>query len=353
MGRRLAAGAVSLVLVMAGCGPGEESGDPLGAVGSLREGFAIGVLLPDTRTERYDTEDRPAILKAVRALCPRCRVVYRNAEGDPGRQSRQIDRLLDDGVRVLLLDPVDPATITSAVARAKMRGAKVVSYDRLANGPVDAYVSTDPEEMGRAQGRALLDAMRARGGRGPVALLYGPPGDPFAAALKKGVHAVVDGRVRVGWERDVPAGRAAGEARAAVAALGPAALGGVCCGGDAMSAPAAGPRSPAENRRHRSDPDAAPASVAAILAGSGAPLVGAGVDREALRRIVLGAQAAAVGVDVAAQAAAAVRLAVEAARGRVVGGAARVSNGTTVAIPVVWVPPVVVTRANAAALLKD
>ncbi|ETK36089.1 substrate-binding domain-containing protein [Microbispora sp. ATCC PTA-5024] len=348
MGRRLAAGAVSLALVVAGCGPREESGDPLGAVGSLREGFAIGVLLPDTRTERYDAEDRPAILKAVRALCPRCRVAYRNAEGDPGRQSRQIDRLLDDGVRVLLLDPVDPATITSAVARAKMRGAKVVSYDRLANGPIDAYVSTDPEEMGRAQGRALIDAMRARGGRGPVALLYGPPGDSFAAALKKGVHAVVDGRVRVGWERDVPAGRAAGEARAAVAALGPAALGGVCCGGDAMSAPAAGPKPPGGNPRPRSGPDAA-----AILAASGAPLVGAGVDRETLRRIVLGSQTAAVGVDVAAQAAAAVRMAVEAARGRVVGGAARVSNGTTVAIPVVWVPPVVVTRANAAALLKD
>ncbi|RGA04688.1 hypothetical protein DI270_012295 [Microbispora triticiradicis] len=52
--------------------------------------------------------------------------------------------------------------------------------------------------------------------------------------------------------------------------------------------------------------------------------------------------------DVAAEAAAAARLAVEVAGGRTVYGTATVSNGTTASIPAVLVPPVVVTKDSAA-----
>ncbi|WP_327044876.1 substrate-binding domain-containing protein [Microbispora sp. NBC_01189] len=334
MGRRLAGVCVLLLASVAACGQrGEELGAGLGAVGAVREGFTVGLLLP------AESPERALFTRALTARCPRCRVEYANAAGDRARQGRQLGRMLADGVRVLVLGAVDPGSAAPWVARAKLAGAKVVAYDRLADGPVDAYVSTDPARAGRSQALALLGAMKrpekGPGKRpGPVLLLNGPPGDPYAAAVKRSLHAVLDGRVTIGWERDLARpGDAAREVAAALAAPGgPAKVVGVCCPGDAAEA------------------------VAAALARAGAagvPLVGQGGRTGVLRRVSTGAPpatvTATVRADVAAEAAAAAALAVEVAGGRTVYGTATVSNGTTAAIPAVLVPPVVVTKDSAAA----
>ncbi|MEW9527753.1 substrate-binding domain-containing protein [Microbispora sp. NPDC049125] len=375
-GRLPAAGACLVLLgALAGCGTSKED-DGLGAVGTLHEGFRIGLLLPGDATDRdatdrdatdrgmthrdaadrdmtnrdragrgsrtgqtderagaapvdrYETYDRPLITRAVASLCPRCEIVAANAHGDRAAQERQMRAMLDDGVRVVILDPVDPRTTAQIVARAKLMGAKVVAYDRMANGPVDAYAGFDRVQVGQAQGRALLRAIGGR--RGPVLLLNGPPGDSDAAELKKGLHQALDGRVTIGAERDIagwsPRGAADG-ARQALATLGTVA--GVCCASDVMAA-----------------------EVAAVMAVSGipegTPLVGQGPGPGATRRLLDGAQAATVYTSIAAEAGSAARLAVDLACGRTVYGTAMVSNGTTASIPAVIVPPVVVTRGMAA-----
>lgn len=318
MGRRLAGVCVLLLMSLPACGErGQERGGDLGSVGTVREGFTIGLLLAG------EGGDQSLFTQAVAALCPRCRVAYASAGGDRARQERQIGTMLDDGVRVLVLDAVDPGSAAPWVARAKMAGAKVLAYDRLANGPVDAYVATDPVRVGRAQATALLGAMRTRG---PVVLLNGPAGDPYAAAVKRGLHAVLDGRVTVGWERDLA--RPEDAAREAAAAFRSVpGVGGVCCASDAAA-------------------DA----VAAEMAGArvaGVPLIGQGGEPGALRRVRAGTQTVTVRTDAAAVASAAAKLAVEVAGGRTVYGTATVSNGTTASIPAVLVPPAVVTRATA------
>ncbi|GLW21299.1 solute-binding protein [Microbispora amethystogenes] len=325
MGRRLAGVCVLLLASVSACGQrGEEREAGLGAIGTIREGFTVGLLLP------REGPERALFTRALTARCPRCRVEYANAAGDRARQGRQIGRMLADGVRVLVLGAVDPGSAAPWVARAKLAGAKVVAYDRLADGPVDAYVSTDPARAGRMQALALLGAMKRPGkGPGPVLLLNGPPGDPYAAAVKRSLHAVLDGRVTIARERDLARpGDAAREVAAALAALGgPAKVAGVCCPGDAAEA------------------------VAAALARAGAagvPLVGQGGRTGVPRRAPAQASTATVRADVAAEAAAAARLAVEVAGGRTVYGTATVSNGTTASIPAVLVPPVVVTKDSAA-----
>ncbi|MBO4272736.1 substrate-binding domain-containing protein [Microbispora triticiradicis] len=321
MGRRLAGVCVLLLASVSACGQrGEEREAGLGAIGTIREGFTVGLLLP------REGPERALFTRALTVRCPRCRVEYANAAGDRARQGRQIGRMLADGVRVLVLGAVDPGSAAPWVARAKLAGAKVVAYDRLADGPVDAYVSTDPARAGRMQALALLGAMKRPG---PVLLLNGPPGDPYAAAVKRSLHAVLDGRVTIARERDLARpGDAAREVAAALAALGgPAKVAGVCCPGDAAEA------------------------VAAALARAGAagvPLVGQGGRTSVPRRPPTEASTVTVRADVAAEAAAAARLAVEVAGGRTVYGTATVSNGTTASIPAVLVPPVVVTKDSAA-----
>ncbi|WP_169978981.1 substrate-binding domain-containing protein [Microbispora sp. H10836] len=314
MGRRLAGVCVLLLMSLPACGPdGQERGTELGVVGDVRDGFTVGLLLP------AEGPDRPLFTRALASLCPRCDVRYANAAGDRTRQARQVGRMLADGVRVLVLGAVDPGAAAPWVARAKLSGAKVIAYDRLANGPVDAYVATDPARVGREQALALLRAMRVAG---PVLLLNGPASDPYAAAVKRGLHAVLDGRVAIGWERDLTApGEAGREVAAAVAALGGTAkVAGVCCASEAAAE-----------------------AVAAEMAKSG--LAGVPLIRYD-GRPGTGTRTATVRTDVAAQAAAAARLAVEVAGGRTVYGTAVVSNGTTVSIPAVLVPPAVVTKAG-------
>ncbi|OPG13044.1 hypothetical protein B1L11_10665 [Microbispora sp. GKU 823] len=218
-----------LLMSLPACGQGgRQPGAELGAVGDVRDGFTVGLLLPG------EGPDRPLFTRALSSLCPRCYVQYANAAGDRARQGRQIGRMLADGVRVLVLGAVDPEAAAPWVARAKLSGAKVVAYDRLANGPVDAYVATDPARVGREQALALLGALK---GAGPVLLLNGPATDPYAATVKRALHAVLDGRVRIGWERDLTRpDEAVREVAAAVAALGGAAkVAGVCCASDAVA----------------------------------------------------------------------------------------------------------------------
>ncbi|GAB3137661.1 sugar ABC transporter substrate-binding protein [Microbispora hainanensis] len=321
MGRRLAGVCVLLLMSLPACGQGgRQPGGELGAVGDVREGFTVGLLLPD------EGPDRPLFTRALASLCPRCHVQYANAAGDRARQGRQIGRMLADGVRVLVLGAVDPGAAAPWVARAKLSGAKVVAYDRLANGPVDAYVATDPARVGREQALALLGAMKATG---PVVLLNGPAADPYAATVKRAMHAVLDGRVTIGWERDLARpDEAAREVAAAVAALGGASkVAGVCCASDTVVE--------------------ALAAEMARAGMAGVPLIGHGGRPAAPGWARAGTQTATVRPDVAAEATAAARLAVEVAGGRTVYGTAVVSNGTTVSIPAVLVPPAVVTKGPA------
>ncbi len=326
-------GVVVVVLMgLESCGTAwRPGGDPSNvAVGSLSEGFPIGLLLPDTRTPRYEKFDRPYIVRQVAALCPKCEVVYGNAGGDPQRQSRQLASMLSAGVKVLILDAVDPKGVSDWVALAKNQGARVVAYDRLAGGPVDAYTSFDNIQAGRMQGRSLLDAIRIGGDlrRGEIVMVNGSPADQHAGDLKKGAHQVLDGQVTIGREYDAPGwspARAGEAVHGAFTALGPDRVIGVYAASDAMAG-----------------------GIATILRNAGAtpgtPLTGRGAELEALRRILLGAQTMTVYLPIRSVARSAARIAVDLGVGRTVSGTTTLSNGTVASIPATMIAPVVVDR---------
>ncbi|MFC0555754.1 substrate-binding domain-containing protein [Planotetraspora thailandica] len=326
---------------MTACGARQDGADaPMGAVGTVRDGFKIGLLLPERGAVRYENYDRPFITAAIASLCPRCEVVYANADRDHARQQRQIDAMLLDGVKVFILDAVDVRKIASSVAKAKILGAKVVAYDRLARGPIDAYTSYDNVEIGRMQARALLDALKAGGDlrRGSIVMINASPADPAAGDVKAGAHAVLDGQVTIGREYDIPtrnAEMAAAAAAHAFAVLGANEVIGVYVADDGMAA-------------------GVDAAMREARVRPGLPLTGQDAEVAALRRVVLGRQTMTVYKPIKPEARNAARLAVDVGTGKVVYGTAMVDNGTTVSIPAVIIPPVLVTGANIAqALVKD
>lgn len=198
--RRTAAGAAvaAMALSLAACGQSEEKPRADGVASTT-----VGLLLPEkTSSTRYEAFDKPLIESTVGSLCTGCVIDYANADGDEAAQKQQFDDLLAKGVKVIMLDPVNAKVTAPWVAAAEAKGAKVIAYDRLAEGKVAAYVSFDNQRTGEIQGQALLEALGPKAATAQIVMINGAESDPNAAMFKAGAHRALDGRVKkIGYEQ--------------------------------------------------------------------------------------------------------------------------------------------------------
>ncbi|REK91527.1 ABC transporter substrate-binding protein [Streptomyces inhibens] len=223
-----------MALSVAACG---KAGD--GAKGGGGDNKTIGLLLPENKTTRYETFDRPLMEAKIKALCSDCTVKYNNAAQETETQKKQFDALITQGVKVIILDAVDYKATKSWVNQAAKKGVKVVAYDRLAEGNISAYVSYDNEKIGRLQGQALVKALGDKAKDSKVVMINGSPTDPNMPFFKKGAHSVLDKQVKkIAYEQDIPdwspdeANRKMG---AALDSLGKDGFQGVYSGNDGMA----------------------------------------------------------------------------------------------------------------------
>ncbi len=167
---------------------------------SAEDAKSIALLLPESKTTRYEAFDKPLFEQKVAELCSDCEVSYFNADQDPAKQQQQVETAISDSVDVIVLDPVDGAAAAGLVADAQAEDIPVVAYDRFIEG-ADFYLSFDNAAVGQLQGEALLEAM---GGDGRVLMLNGAPTDPNAGQFKEGAHAALDGNADIVAEYDNP-----------------------------------------------------------------------------------------------------------------------------------------------------
>ena len=176
------------------CSP-SNSGSGSGASSGGGDTVKIGLLLPESKTTRYESFDRPLFEAKMKSL-GNYEVVYANADQDAAKQLQQAESALTQGVKVLVLDPVDAAAAASIVAEAKAQDVPVVSYDRLITSEDLAYyISFDNEQVGVLQGTALVDKITENGGATGdqgIVMINGSPTDGNAAQFKKGAHSVID-----------------------------------------------------------------------------------------------------------------------------------------------------------------
>src|SRR3954454_5865523 len=144
----------ALTPAVAACG-GSDNNSSSGSDSGSRGG-KIPLLLPESKTTRYDQQNKPRFEKRVQQLCPNCQVIYSNADQDPAKQQQQAEAALTKGAKVLVLDAVDVAAAGAIVTKAKAQKVPVVSYDRLiTNADVDYYISYDNEKVGTLQADTL------------------------------------------------------------------------------------------------------------------------------------------------------------------------------------------------------
>jgi D-xylose transport system substrate-binding protein len=175
-------------------------------------GGKIALLLPETKTTRYEAADRPDFVAKFMSLCPTCTIIYDNANQDANAQASQLEAALTDGAKVVVLDPVDSAAAGALADKAKAQGVPVIAYDRLIlnSTGVNYYISFDNVKVGQLQAQNLIDALNAEGKTNPtIVMINGSPTDNNAKLFKQGAHSVFDplvaaGKLTIAKEYDTP-----------------------------------------------------------------------------------------------------------------------------------------------------
>jgi D-xylose transport system substrate-binding protein len=166
----------------------------------------IALLLPETKTARYETQDLPNFKNRLHELgFDEQYLIYNNANQDAATQQQQAEAALTNGANVLVLDPVDSDAAAKIADLAKSKNVPVIAYDRLIKGSdgVTYYISFDNEEVGRLQGTALVIALAGKT-HPTIVMINGSPTDNNAILFKRGAHSVLDGKVIIAKEYDTP-----------------------------------------------------------------------------------------------------------------------------------------------------
>jgi D-xylose transport system substrate-binding protein len=217
--------ALALAMAVAACGDDDDDDGGGGGGGGDGGGGTIALLLPETKTARYEAHDRPNFVRKVEELCPDCEIIYSNADQDAAQQQQQVEAAITQGAEVLVLDPVDAAAAGPLATRAKSQDIPVISYDRLIlDSDIDYYISFDNERVGQLQGESLVQKLEEDGAQGDIVMINGAPTDPNAADFKSGAHSIIDDSpFNVAREYDTPdwsPDRAQQEMEQAITALG-------------------------------------------------------------------------------------------------------------------------------------
>jgi D-xylose transport system substrate-binding protein len=331
LGRRLLTGTLLGSLAFAGCTPKQN---PAGERSPAKAtGKKIALLLPESKTARYEAKDRPFFVAKVKALCPDCQVLASNANQDATQQQAQAEAALTNGAAVLVLDAVDTASAVGIAMKAKAANVPVVAYDRLIPGTssIDYYVSFENEAVGRLQGESLVKALSKKI-EPRIVMINGAASDNNGLLFKRGAHSAIDGKLKVLKEYDTPdwsPDKAQDEMTQALTAIQNQ-LDGVYAANDGTAG-----------------------GVIAAMKAAGVhplpPITGQDAELAAIQRIVLGEQYMTVYKAIKPQAEAAAAIACYLARGELV--PADVTGGKTVNngkkdVPSVLLVPIAVTRDN-------
>lgn len=161
------ASAASLALTLTACGQSGEGGGKETDSGS-GEGATIGIAMPTKSSERW-IADGNNVVADLESKGYKTKLVF--GEDDPDQQVGQIENLITQGVKALIVAAIDNKSMNNVLQQAKDAGIPVISYDRLILGTenVDYYASFDNEKVGELQGTYIVEKLGLKDGskKGP------------------------------------------------------------------------------------------------------------------------------------------------------------------------------------------
>lgn len=181
--------------LLAGCGgsSGTESGgatpateektdegtDESADTGSDDGNKLVGVAMPTKDLQRWN-QDGTNMQKELEAAGYEVDLQY--ASNEINTQVSQIENMISNGCKVLVVASIDGDSLGTVMDQAKEKGIKVIAYDRLImNSPAVSYYATfDNYMVGKKQGEYIedkLDLKNAGDKKYNIEFVTGDPGD--------------------------------------------------------------------------------------------------------------------------------------------------------------------------------
>jgi putative multiple sugar transport system substrate-binding protein len=157
----------------------------------------VGIVLPTKDEPRWlqDETRFRAAFKAAGYADSEVQILF--SQGDSAKEKANVEALISQGIKVLVICPQDGTAAAAAADMARAVGVKVISYDRLIRDTaVDYYVTFDAVEVGRAQGQYLVDQARGKGN--PLYLYAGSAADNNAYLFFQGAWKVLQPKIADG-----------------------------------------------------------------------------------------------------------------------------------------------------------
>jgi putative multiple sugar transport system substrate-binding protein len=195
---------LALTACGAGATPATEEAMPTEEPAAALAG-SVGVVLP-TRDEPRWIQDETRFQNAFDDAGVDVKILF--SEGDSAKELANVQDLITQGVKVIIICPQDATAAASAAQAARDAGVKVISYDRLIRetDAVDYYVTFDSIAVGEAQGQYLVD--HATGTGNPLYLYAGAASDNNAFLFFQGAWGVLQPKIADGTFRIVNSGEA-------------------------------------------------------------------------------------------------------------------------------------------------
>jgi D-xylose transport system substrate-binding protein len=187
---------IVITSMLAACAPAATQAPGAQATSAPAAGkIKIGISMSDFATERWKPE---AELIKTQLIAKGYDVLVQEANHDVKLQNDQIDNMVAQGVKGLIVVAEDGAAAATSVDKAAAAGVKVIAYDRLIKtAKIAAYLSFDNVEVGRQQAGGVLKALNidkwdvAAKGAVRMVKLGGSPTDNNAILFRKGQDEVL------------------------------------------------------------------------------------------------------------------------------------------------------------------
>jgi D-xylose transport system substrate-binding protein len=188
MNRRLGLLVGAVAVIAAACSSSGSSASPAGsaapggsaaAAGSGGAGCTVGVSWNNFQQPRWAAADKPSMQKAIEAGGGK--FIDKDANLNNVQQLTDVDTLINQGAKVLVILAQDNKAILPAVQKAKDAGIPVIAYDRLIEDPTGSvlYMTFDNTAVGKAEADAIIGKVP----KGNYVLIKGDPGDANAKSF--------------------------------------------------------------------------------------------------------------------------------------------------------------------------
>lgn len=172
-----------------------SSAAPSSAAAPSGAKIKVGLSFSDFATERWKGEQ---VLMEKLLRDKGYDVVWQEANHDVKLQNDQIDNMVTQGVKALIIIAEDGDAAATAVDKATKAGVKVIAYDRLIKSPnISAYISFNNTEVGRQEALGVMNALKFDSGKwttsnpAKVFMMGGSPTDNNAILVRQGQMEIV------------------------------------------------------------------------------------------------------------------------------------------------------------------